>query len=97
MKLDFKIKQDEFGYYVSMYRFVDGVEQRYDTCKSMSIVLNLPEKDLMTFFYIEFGSDEKPKNNIMHFSDYSKAMNCIDKMRDVVKKGYETGNIFLAR
>ena len=97
MKIDFKVQKDLFGYYVVAYRMIDTTEIRYTTCKSISILLNFLEDDLKCFFHEEFGSDEKPKNNIMHFQSYELANNCVEKLREIVPKGFETGNIFLAR
>jgi len=97
MKIDFKIQKDSFGYYVVAYRILDGTEIQYSTCKSMGILLNFLEQDLKDFFHLEFGSDEKPKNNIMHFKEYDLAEKCVNAMRNLLPKGFETGNIFLTR
>ena len=97
MKIDFKIKKDQFGYYVIAYRLINGVELQYQTCKSMGILLNFLESDLKAFFHNELGSDSESKNNIMHFQDYITASKCVDYLRNILPKGFETGNIYLTR
>jgi hypothetical protein len=63
----------------------------------MASLLNLFHKDYMDFIYHEFGSDEKSKDDKMHFSDYSKAEICMNGLRDLIPKAIETNNLFFAQ
>ena len=40
MILDFKIQQDEFGFFVIAYRLIGGVELQYQTCTAISAIIS---------------------------------------------------------
>lgn len=97
MILDSKIKKDCYGYYVSIYRIIDGVEIEYTTNKAISNILNFLEKDYKDWLIYEFESDEKSKNNIMHFQTYEKADRFANELRNIIPKGIKENRLFLAR
>ena len=97
MIIDFKIQEDEYGYYVVAYRNVGGVQLVFETNRAIANTFNFFEKDYKEFIHCEFGSDEVSKNQKMHFQDYEKAVKCRDALRDIVPKAIETGNLFLAQ
>ena len=76
---------------------LDGTEIQYITCKSMGILLNFLEQDVKDFLHQEFNGDEKTKNNIVHFQDYKDAVTCLNSLRKMIPKGFQTGNIYLTR
>ncbi len=97
MIIDFKIQEDEYGYYVVAYRNLGGVQLVFETNKTIASTLNLFEDEYKEFIHCEFGSDEVSKNQKMHFKDYEKAVACRDRLRDLIPKAIETGNLFLAQ
>ena len=97
MTLDFKIQQDEYGYYVIAYRLIGGVEMQYQTNSTISAILKLSSKDYREYIYNVYHSDEESKNNKMHFALYEDALKCQQGLRELIPIGLETGNIFLAR
>ena len=97
MTLDAKIKKDCFGYYVVLYRIIDGIETEYVTNKAISNILNFLEKDYKDWLICEFESDEKSKNNIMHFQTYEKANKLVDELRNIIPRGLKENKLFLAR
>ena len=46
MLIDFKVEEDEYGYYVVAYRLVGGVEIQFNTNKTLAMTLNLNLQDL---------------------------------------------------
>jgi hypothetical protein len=96
MLIDFKIKQDEYGYFVVAYRLTGGVEIQYETNKTLAMTLNLLPEEYIEFIVNRFHSEEKAKNDKMHFSNYDDAENCRDGLRTLIPKAIETGNLFLA-
>ena len=97
MIIDFKIQEDEYGYYVVAYRNLGGVQLVFETNKTIATTLNLFEDEYKEFIHCEFGSDEVSKNQKMNFKDYEKAVACRDRLRDLIPKAIETGNLFLAQ
>lgn len=97
MIIDFKIQEDEYGYYVVAYRNLGGIQLVFETNKTIATTLNLFEDEYKEFIHCEFGSDEVSKNQKMHFKDYEKAVVCRDRLRDLIPKAIETGNLFLAQ
>jgi hypothetical protein len=97
MILDFKIQQDEFGFFVIAYRLIGGVELQYQTCTAISAILKLSPKDYKEYIFNVYHSDEESKNDKMHFSLYEDALKCQQGLRELIPIGLETGNIFLAR
>ena len=96
MKMDFKILNDRFGYYVVGYRMMGTTEIQYTTNKTIADVFNLRSDDIKEYFHAEFNADEKSKNDRQHFQNYDDAVKCMESMRDLVPKAIQTGNFFLA-
>ena len=61
------------------------------------MTLNLLPEEIKEYIYMEFGSDEKPKNDRMHFADYDKAKKCVEGLRDLIPKAIKTGNLHLSQ
>jgi len=95
MLIDFKVRKDDFGYYVVAYRVVAGVETRWETCDAMARVLNLEPKDMSTFLADKFGGDTETKNKRVHFATRAEAMVCRDGLRDLIPLAIETNNLYL--
>ena len=93
--IDFKVRQDDFGYYVIAYRVVAGVESRYETSTAMARLLNLTPEDLNEFLTNQFNGEAETKNKRIHFADYRVACACRDGLRDLIPKAIATGNLFL--
>ena len=96
MLIDFKVEEDEYVYYVVAYRLVGGVEIQFNTNKTLAMTLNLNPEDLKYFIINEYHSEEKSKNDRMHFKDYDLAIDCMEGLRDLIPKAIKTGNLFLA-
>jgi len=96
MLIDFKVEEDEYGYYVVAYRMVGGVEIQFNTNKTLAMTLNLLPEDIKYFLFEQYHSDEKSKNDRMHFQDYDLAVDCADGLRDLIPKAIATGNLHLA-
>lgn len=94
--VDFKILEDEFGYFVVAYRIVGGVELLFDTSNTIAMTFNLLPDEYSEFVHGRFGSDEKPKNRRMHFASYDAAVVCRDGLRALIPIAVETGNLFFA-
>ena len=93
---DFVILEDEFGYYVSGYRIVGGVESLYCSNGTIAAMLNLLPSEYAEFIHVKFNSDQEPKNEKMHFSTYEAAEVCRDGLRALLPRAIETGNLFFA-
>ena len=96
MLIDFKVEEDEYGYYVVAYRMVGGVEIQFNTNKTLAMTLNLLPEDIKYFLFEQYHSDEKSKNDRMHFHDYDLAVDCANGLRDLIPKAIATGNLHLA-
>jgi len=96
MIVDFKMKKDEFGYYVVAYRIKDGVEIVFETNQTISALLNLLPEEYIEFIKFKFKSDEDPKNRKMHFSNIDDADECLKELRELIPLAIETNNLFLA-
>lgn len=96
MLIDFKVEEDKYGYYVIAYRMFNGIELQFNTNRTIAMTLNLLPEDYQFFIFNEFGSDEKPKNDRMHFQDYEKAVECAEALHDLIPKAIATGNLHLA-
>jgi hypothetical protein len=60
------------------------------------MTLNLLPEEFAEFLTVKFHSEEKPKNNRMHFSNYEDAITCMEGLRALIPKAIETNNLFLA-
>ena len=96
MLIDFKIEQDEFGYYVVAYRFIGRTEIQYNNNKTMGNMLNLKPEEIGQYIHTMYNSEEKSKNGRMHFTDYFQAQQCVEGMRNLIPKAIRTNNLFLA-
>jgi hypothetical protein len=96
MLIDFKVDKDEYGYFVLAYRLTGGVEIQFNTNNTLAMTLNLLPNEFAEFLTVKFKSEEKPKNNRMHFSDYDDAVACMEGLRALLPKAIETNNLFLA-
>lgn len=92
-EIDFKVEKDQFGYYVVGYVMRGSVENQYQTNSALGILLNLKPEEVKYYLHEEYGSEEKSKNNKMHFQDYQKASDCADGLRDLIPLAKETGNL----
>ena len=96
MLIDFKIQEDDYGYYVLAYRIVGGVEIQFDTLRTLATMLNLSHENMKYYISHEFNSDEQPKNDRLHFVNYDDAIECREGLRALIPKAIETGNLYLA-
>lgn len=93
--IDFKVRQDAFGYYVIAYKIVAGIESRYETSDAMSILLNLKPSELNEYLQYEYGGEMEVKNKRVHFSSFQDAMTCCNGLRDLIPKAIATGNLYI--
>ena len=54
MLIDFKIDEDEYGYFVLAYRLTGGVEVQFNTNNTMAMTLNLLPEEFAEFLTVKF-------------------------------------------
>lgn len=96
MLIDFKVDKDEYGYFVLGYRMMGKVEIQFNTNKTLAMTFNLLPDEYKEYIIDTYGSEEKLKNDRLHFSTYQSAVKCAEGLRDLVPKAMATGNLHLA-